>query len=105
MTTLDRPGSFASTEHPIRRNGPRFPEQARSQRNVGDAECMVSLALGAILTALGLSRRSIPGLLVSGVGGMLLYRGATGKCPMYENLGIDTAHEGVEPGDYFERGV
>lgn len=59
--------------------------------NVGDGERMVSVAAGAILGLLGLSRGSLPGLLVAGIGGGLLYRGLTGYCPAYAQLEMDTA--------------
>src|SRR4051812_29675484 len=61
--------------------------------NVGEAERAVSVASGAILALLGLSRRSIPGLLIGGVGAAMLHRGITGHCNMYNSLGINTAQE------------
>jgi uncharacterized membrane protein len=61
--------------------------------NVGDGERMVSLAAGAIVGLLGLSRRSLPGLLIAGVGGAMIYRGATGHCHAYDALGIDTTED------------
>src|SRR5690606_33237943 len=54
----------------------------------------------------GLSRRSLGGLLVAAVGGALIHRGATGRCRLYEAMGVDTAHPGsAEPHDFFERGI
>jgi uncharacterized membrane protein len=67
-------------------------QQQQEQINVSEGERATSLAAGSILAMLGLARRSIPGMLVAGVGGALLYRGATGHCPVYESLGLDTAH-------------
>jgi uncharacterized membrane protein len=67
--------------------GPR-PETGR---NVSDAERTVSMAAGAILALLGLGRRDLPGLLIAGVGGGLLYRGYSGHCPAYQALGLDTS--------------
>src|SRR5215471_18620365 len=61
------------------------------QVNVGSAERSASVAAGAILAVLGISRRSLPGMLVAGLGGMMLYRGATGHCHLYDAMGIDTA--------------
>jgi uncharacterized membrane protein len=63
------------------------------QRNVSNGERMVSVAAGAILAGLGLSRRDWTGLAIAGVGGAMLYRGATGHSPVYQTLGIDTAEE------------
>lgn len=59
--------------------------------NVGEGERLVSVAAGVILGIAGLSRRSLPGLLVAGIGGGLLNRGMTGHCPAYAQLGVDTA--------------
>jgi uncharacterized membrane protein len=69
-------------------------QQQHEQVNVGHNERLVSVAAGAVLALFGLGRRSIPGLLAAGVGGMMVYRGATGHCPMYGAMGLDTAHEG-----------
>ena len=70
--------------------------------NVAGAERAVSVAAGAVLTLLGGSRRNLPGLLVAGLGGGLLYRGVTGHCPLYSTLEIDTAAGG---GDLTQRGI
>jgi len=53
------------------------------------------MASGAVLALLGLARRDNLGLLIAGVGGGLIYRGATGHCSMYSALNIDTA-EGTQ---------
>src|SRR4051812_47705561 len=69
--------------------------QAQPRRiNVGENKRAVSVAAGAIVALQGLSRGSIPGLLTAAVGGMLVYRGISGHCNMYDKLGIDTAHTG-----------
>ena len=76
--------------------------------NVGTGKRAVSVAAGAIVALLGLSRGSLPGLLVAGVGGALAYRGVTGHCPAYESLGLDTAHAarpGSDGDDIAERGI
>jgi uncharacterized membrane protein len=70
--------------------------EAKPRRvNVGASERAVSVAVGAILTLAGLSRRNLPGLLVAGIGGAMTHRGLTGKCHMYDALGVDTAKEDV----------
>lgn len=84
----DRPSSI----QPQRRGSPQPVQQGSPQINVGDDERAVSLAAGSILAILGLSRMSVPGLLIAGVGGALAYRGATGHCSAYAAAGIDTAH-------------
>jgi len=65
--------------------------------NVGDTERIVSAIVGGALTVWGLSRLSLPGLLVAAVGAALGYRAVTGHCPVYQKLGIDAggAHRNV----------
>jgi uncharacterized membrane protein len=58
--------------------------------NVGSGERVASVAAGSLAVALGLSRGSLPGLVIAAVGGALVYRGATGQCPMYSALDINT---------------
>lgn len=58
--------------------------------NLGRHERVVSLCSGAILAALGLARRSLPGLLIAGIGGVMVHRGATGHSYAYSALGYDT---------------
>ena len=64
--------------------------------NVGSAERMVSLAAGSALALAGLSRGSWRGLILAAAGGSLIYRGATGKCHLYDAFGVNTA-EGHNP--------
>ncbi len=59
--------------------------------NVGQNERVLSLIGGGALALYGLSRRSPAGLATALLGGYLAYRGYTGRCPVYEALGIDTA--------------
>jgi uncharacterized membrane protein len=61
--------------------------------NVGDAERVLSALGGGALAVYGLSRGSLGGLLMAGVGGALVYRGLAGHCSMYCALGISTADE------------
>jgi uncharacterized membrane protein len=68
------------------------PQEQTRPVNVGEGERAVSVAAGSVLALLGLSRRSLPGLLIAGAGGAMLYRGATGHCPVYQALGLDTVH-------------
>ncbi len=65
--------------------------------NVGSGERTTSVVAGSILALLGLSRGSLPGLLVAGVGGAMVYRGVTGHCGLYAALGRNTAeHDAYE---------
>lgn len=69
---------------------------ARAERmapNISGMERIASGVVGAGLTALGISRRSIPGVLLALTGIALLERGATGHCGLYEQLGIDTSRK------------
>ncbi len=61
--------------------------------NVGSIERTASVAAGALLLGIGLSRWSISALALTLLGGGLLYRGVTGHCQCYEVMGIDTACE------------
>ncbi len=63
------------------------------QKNISNPERWLSVIAGSALAAYGLKRRSIGGLVLSGLGGVLVWRGATGHCLVYESLGISTAEE------------
>ena len=63
---------------------------AKASVNLSEKERAISLAAGAIAVVMGISRLSIPGLIVAGIGAGLLNRGATGHCGLYEKLGVDT---------------
>ena len=56
--------------------------------NIGETERIVSAIVGGALTIGGLSRLSLGGLIVAGVGAALGYRAVTGHCPVYEKLGV-----------------
>ncbi len=64
-------------------------------QNVGDTERIASVVAGTALAAYGLSRLSIPGALLAVLGGAAVWRGATGHCALYEQLGIDTSATGA----------
>jgi len=59
--------------------------------NVSEVERIGSVLLGGGLAAMGLQRGSLSGWLLAAVGGSLVYRGVTGHCACYEQLGINTA--------------
>lgn len=75
------------------------------KRNVAQAERTLSLVAGGLLGAgAGLlrSKASIPlGLLAAG----LLFRGATGRCGLYQALGINTSTPHPERGVRGRRGI
>jgi uncharacterized membrane protein len=99
MTTFDE----QTTHLPIVSASDGSPSQAQQleQRlerarkhpiNVSEDERTVSVAAGTILALMGLSRRSLPGLLIAAVGGGLLHRGITGHCRISQLCGCDSAH-------------
>jgi len=64
--------------------------------NVSDVERWASAIGGAALTVFGIKQlkdRSPAGAVLAAAGGALIYRGATGHCPMYAAAGISTASE------------
>lgn len=67
---------------------------SRENVNVNGVERFVSAALGSFLTLRGLQKFSLGSALLSAAGGYLLYRGATGRCSVYDALGINTATMG-----------
>lgn len=69
----------------------------RGGANVGNAERIPSAVAGAALVAYGLTRRNLPGVLMALAGGEMIFRGATGRCPVYGALGINTAEKGASP--------
>jgi len=69
-------------------------ERVRSGRNISDIEKLLSIAAGTGLGLYGLSRRRRAGWMLTALGGMLVRRGATGHCHVYEALGVNTAGTG-----------
>jgi uncharacterized membrane protein len=68
-----------------------------SSINVADVERWASAIGGAALTALGIKQltdRSPAGAAMAAAGSALMYRGATGYCPVYAAAGITTADGG-----------
>ncbi|MBL9161530.1 MAG: DUF2892 domain-containing protein [Planctomycetaceae bacterium] len=61
-----------------------FSEKLASE--IGPEERWFSAAAGACLVGYGLSRISLRTLAAMAVGGYLVYRGGTGKCPLGEKL-------------------
>lgn len=66
------------------------PQQAAGALNVGQTERLVSVGLGAFLLSSGINNlfsHPIKGLIRTVLGGALLYRGASGHCPVYASIG------------------
>jgi uncharacterized membrane protein len=64
---------------------------ATPAKNIAESERAVSAIGGAIIAGIALGQRnaSTPFLLL--LGGLLIYRGVSGHCALYERLGIDTS--------------
>jgi uncharacterized membrane protein len=71
-------------------------KQMTSSINVADVERWASAIGGAALTAFGIKQlkdRSPSGAALTAAGSALMYRGATGYCPVYAAAGISTADD------------
>lgn len=64
---------------------------AAGSANVGHEERLACQVGGGVLVAAGLLRGGLKGLLMAGLGGALVYRGTSGRCALYQALGINTA--------------
>ena len=69
-------------------------ERVRSGRNISDLEKWISLAAGVGLAIYGLTKARRNGWILASLGGMLVERGATGHCRVYEALNVNTAGTG-----------
>ena len=67
---------------------------AADTRNVGTVERAASLAGGAALAVYGAKRKDLGGAVLALLGAALVQRGASGHCPVYEGLGLDTSAPG-----------
>lgn len=68
------------------------PATYASRLNVGWAERIASVLAGSAITMYAVKNPGLAGLLSGLLGGALLWRGATGYCPINRILGRDTAH-------------
>ena len=64
-----------------------------ASQNVNSRERWLSVVLGSAVAAYGLSRRSVAGITVAGLGAALVWRGASGYCAVYNALGLTSAPE------------
>lgn len=69
----------------------RAPTRSRPGSDVGETGRAVSAVLGGAMVLLGLSRRSLGGAAGAVVGSGLIYRAVTGRCHLYDALGLNTA--------------
>lgn len=69
----------------------KSPQHEPMGRNVGNVERLLSVAAGSVLVAFASRRlRSPLGLTMLAAGGEMLFRGATGFCPVYKLFQVDT---------------
>jgi uncharacterized membrane protein len=91
-TSADRLNRNASRRLTTRPNQ-NVQQSETSHVNVGDMERVISAVSGGTLAIYGLSRGTIGGLFLAGVGGALAYRGLSGHCSIYCALGLSTAED------------
>src|SRR5687768_16442799 len=82
--------SYMELEFP----GDARESRVRSGKNISDVEKWLSLAAGVGLAIYGLTRVRRNGWMLTALGGMLVERGATGHCRVFEALNINTAGTG-----------
>ncbi|QBQ54065.1 YgaP-like transmembrane domain [Nitrosococcus wardiae] len=83
--------TISSTYTPASSHAIRVPVEESSAVNVGQTERLLSTFGGGFLAYKGLQARSKGGILLTLMGGALIYRGITGHCPAYQSLNIDTS--------------
>ena len=66
-----------------------------TNQNMGNSERVVSTVAGGSLVAYGIKRKDWFGALLGLVGGGLALRGATGYCPAFDALDIDTKNKSL----------
>src|SRR5690242_19244771 len=64
---------------------------AAAEINMGDPDRWAAVLGGGALACYGLARGKPVGLALAALGGLAVYRGITGHCPLYGVLGINTA--------------
>ncbi len=85
MSTIEAIRSHELASHPVRLGG--------AMVNVGHSERLASKLGGGVLVGVGLMRGGLTGLVTAGIGGLFLYRAATGYCGFYKLIGANTADE------------
>jgi uncharacterized membrane protein len=62
--------------------------------NISEPERIASAIGGGVLVAYGLQKKSWRGAVLAALGGTLAFRAATGHCPVYQALGVNTRRRG-----------
>lgn len=83
-------GTEMQRQHPVGKQALQH-EPLQERKNVGETERYGSILGGAALLLSGLTRRG-PGAVVMGaLGALLVQRGVTGQCALYQGLGVSGA--------------
>jgi uncharacterized membrane protein len=69
----------------------------RPEKNVSNLERWLMTIGGAALTLVGFRKKSIRGAFMAAGGASLIYSGLSGRCAVYEALGINTAKKTDNP--------
>src|SRR4051812_34419189 len=97
--------SFQSQQQP-QQGGAQEESRQGGGMNVGSQERLISAGAGALLALYGLKRLRLSNLVLVGLGAMLVKRAVTGRCEVYQALGLNTAEgDAAEPQEYFDRGI
>ncbi|CAN5611035.1 SRPBCC family protein [soil metagenome] len=96
---------MALTVQPFAENKALDNVRSALDLNVTSPERVGSTVAGAGLLLYGISRKSLPGLLLAVLGGALLRRGITGHCEMYQRLGVNSRQLNSESGVRGDRGI
>lgn len=96
---------MALTVQPFAENQALDSVRSALDVNVTSPERVGSVAAGAGLVLYGVSRRSLPGILLALVGGALIRRGVTGHCEVYQKLGVNSRQLNAESGVRGDRGI
>lgn len=68
------------------------------KQNVSNPERWISIVAGTAMAGYGLARRRMSGWTLAGLGGALVWRGATGHCAVYNALGVSTNGHATDDG-------
>lgn len=83
---------------PSRASSTTSPVQESNWINVSQVERVASAVGGGLMMLWGLRGFPLGRLLGAVTGGVLVYRGVTGHCPAYGQLGLSTAEDGETTG-------
>jgi uncharacterized membrane protein len=86
-------------------NSPSTQIESQTRQNVANSERAASAVGGALLALYGLGKRNGATPLFLFLGGLLISRGVTGRCQIYDRLGLDTNRALVRSGVPGNKGI